>query len=501
MDDLRKVSKANCLVSILVGLSITGSSATGTISPAFLHATLGPGDCTKEIKTVEVPEIPPKVDVVFAFDLTGSMWGIIGTAKAKAGEIIATLNAIPGVDIQYGVMSYMDYPGSYSSCGYWDLYGDAGSGDYAYRLGSHVTGDTTAVVNAINSLVQGWGADSPQDYTRVFFESYADPFVGWRAGAKRILVNFGDDVPHDCDLNEGVPGKSGTWSTGGDPGPDEIIGTDDDLDLQTVLADMAAAGIVLLESHTTTYANEYWQYWTGITGGSVFITTSANLVEQVVGAIQDAITGVQVCGLHLEAGEPFASWLTSNPISYDCFMPPGTKTFDLSICVPADTPSGPYLFTISAVDEVGVSYGEQIVSIDVIVELPVDIKPGSCPNPINLKDQGMLPVAILGKAGFDVDRIDPATIALGRPGVSEAVHVLRWAYEDVGTPFDGELCDCHAKGADGFRDLTLKFDAQEVIHTLRLGEVVGETLPLTIIGSLKNGVAFTGQDCVRVQGK
>jgi hypothetical protein len=481
MNGSKRPSKSVLCVLLGVGMSILAPSATATISPAFLHATLGPGDCAEETKTVEVPEIPPKVDVVFAFDLTGSMSGIISTAKARAGEMIAMLNAIPGVSIQYGVMSYMDYPGYYDSCGYADWYGDAGWGDYAYRLDSSITDDTSAVTTAINGLAQGNGMDGPQDYTRVLYESYADSSVAWRSGAKRILVNFGDNVPHDCDLNEGVPGTSGTFSTGGDPGPDEVMGTADDLDLQTVLADMAAAGVVLLECHTTDDYSNYWQHWAGITGGDVFITTSGDLVESVVGAVTETITGSQVCGLHLQASYSFASWLTSDPLSYGCFTPPATKTFDVTICVPPGTPSGSYLFTINAVDEVGVSYGEQVVSIEVIVELPVDIKPGSCPNPINLKDQGVVPVAILGKAGFDVGRIDPATVVLSRAGVPDVVRPLRWAYEDVGTPFEGELCGCHAKGADGYRDLTLKFDAKEVVGTLRLNEVVGETLPLTVI--------------------
>jgi len=36
------------------------------------------------------------------------------------------------------------------------------------------------------------------------------------------------------------------------------------------------------------------------------------------------------------------------------------------------------------------------------IEVPVDIKPTSCPNPLNVKSRGVLPVAILGTADFDV---------------------------------------------------------------------------------------------------
>ena len=133
----------------------------------------------------------------------------------------------------------------------------------------------------------------------------------------------------------------------------------------------------------------------------------------------------------------------------------------------------------------------------------VDIKPSSCPNPINTKSNGVLPVAVLGTEDFDVTTIDPSSIQIKLdPGV-EGVSPLRWNYEDVATPFDGELCDCHDLNGDGFMDLTLKFDTQDVVamNLLTLG---GETIPLTITGNLKEeygGTAIEGQDCVRVLEK
>lgn len=49
----------------------------------------------------------------------------------------------------------------------------------------------------------------------------------------------------------------------------------------------------------------------------------------------------------------------------------------------------------------------------------IDIKPGSFPNPINVKSNGVIPVAILGTAGFDPTTIDQATanIKFGRKAV------------------------------------------------------------------------------------
>ena len=122
-----------------------------------------------------------------------------------------------------------------------------------------------------------------------------------------------------------------------------------------------------------------------------------------------------------------------------------------------------------------------------------------------MKNNGLLPVAVLGTMDFDVTTIDPGTIRLTREPVDCFVQPICWSYEDVATPFEGELCDCHDLNGDGYMDLTLKFDTQELVSCLALEEVAGETIPLTLTGNLKeeDGMPIEGQDCVRVlkQGK
>ena len=73
------------------------------------------------------------------------------------------------------------------------------------------------------------------------------------------------------------------------------------------------------------------------------------------------------------------------------------------------------------------------VALAIPAPLDVDIRPASCPNPLNVNSRGVLSVAILGSEGFDVDQVDPDTVLL------EGVSPLRWSWEDVGTPFDGEF--------------------------------------------------------------
>ncbi len=56
----------------------------------------------------------------------------------------------------------------------------------------------------------------------------------------------------------------------------------------------------------------------------------------------------------------------------------------------------------------------------------VDIKPQSCPNPLNVKTKGVLPVAILG-TDLDVRNIDISTLRFN------GVAPVRSGFEDVET--------------------------------------------------------------------
>ncbi len=130
----------------------------------------------------------------------------------------------------------------------------------------------------------------------------------------------------------------------------------------------------------------------------------------------------------------------------------------------------------------------------------IDIKPGSCPNPFNSKSRGVIPVAILGTEEFDVTTIDPETVKITFEDM-EGVAPIRWAYEDVGTPFEGELCDCHDLDGDGYMDLILKFDNREVEESLVLSDFVSDYVPLTISCDLLeefDGLHFEGIDCMKI---
>ncbi|MHC4621097.1 MAG: LamG domain-containing protein [Planctomycetota bacterium] len=129
----------------------------------------------------------------------------------------------------------------------------------------------------------------------------------------------------------------------------------------------------------------------------------------------------------------------------------------------------------------------------------VDIKPGSCPNPLNPASRGVLPVAVLGSEDFDVNTIDTASIRLA------GVAPVRSHYEDVATPVaDANVCECNVDGPDGFMDLTLKFKTQAIVEQIvnAFDDLVkDDEFVLTLKGTLSDGTRIEGTDCVRIIGK
>ena len=141
--------------------------------------------------------------------------------------------------------------------------------------------------------------------------------------------------------------------------------------------------------------------------------------------------------------------------------------------------------------------GEYFFSHDAIirelVDIDINIKPQSCPNPLNIKSKGVLPVAILGTFDFDVNTICVNSITLN------GVTPIRNAYEDVTAPSELEPCGCESLDPDSFEDLVLKFDKQAIIETL--GDFQnGDEIELTLTGNLLDGTAIVGIDCVVIKG-
>ncbi len=127
-----------------------------------------------------------------------------------------------------------------------------------------------------------------------------------------------------------------------------------------------------------------------------------------------------------------------------------------------------------------------------LVEMVIDIKPGSCKNPVNVKSKGVLSVVILGSEELDVNSIDIASIRLA------GARAIRSSFEDIATPSHD---DCKSfLQPDGYTDLVLKFETREIVESL--GEVLdGEEWILTLDGMLYDGTGIEGEDYITILAK
>ena len=239
-------------------------------------------------------------------------------------------------------------------------------------------------------------------------------------------------------------------------------------------------------------------------------------------------------------------------------------TFEIdTVCV---FRSNSLLFIGENQDLVIPSFIKGVITIEESPDHPsvtLDIKPRSCPNPLNIGrnwelSNDVLPVAILGNENIDVMEIDPSALWL------EGVPPLRWDYADVSTPrepgvindscnwlyfikcmdtsdvlvcdtiavespagsgtFDTIIqcsnsplcledsvftcvgedgCACTTAGPDGYLDLIIKFEQAAIVQHL-----VGRNPPrgvhteiLSLFGFYRDGTPFSASDCVRVQAR
>jgi hypothetical protein len=215
--------------------------------------------------------------------------------------------------------------------------------------------------------------------------------------------------------------------------------------------------------------------------------------------------------LGLQVGDPgYSGWMTS-PDAYTDVSWPSTEIFHMAITPPAGTKDGDYTFPVNVVGD-GVVLGYVTVTVHVASGSPVvtptkvslDIKPGDCPNSFNIREKGVLPVAILGSSDLKVSSIDPKSIVLTREGGTVGVKPIRSSLEDVASA-STKTCSCGFKSGrpDRKQDLTLKFDSQDIVKKLGIKKNEG-CIRVTMTGTITskdpaiNGKQIQGSDYLRV---
>jgi uncharacterized repeat protein (TIGR01451 family) len=389
-------------------MSPSSIAAIGTLTPTELVETLAPGETVTEQKTASLPAQADVVDIVFAFDITGSMGGELDNLKLNAVDI---MNSLAGLisDVQFGLVSFADYEGffetseSVGGCTYASSYGN--TGDVPYSVNQTLDPSITTVAGAIGalSLSPGGGADFPESYSRALWElaqellgnTGPDGAVDWRPEARRIVILFGDAIPHSCDVFNPVESElgsdvlvfletSGLNDFGVGLGRDATPGTADDTAILDVIADLVTTNLTLISLHSTQFrlsgasgdiepTQFLWDFYAEETGGTNFeinedgsFPEGTDIVETILDLVGDQITTVDELVLDVCPGdEAFSDWIVSvDPPSYEEISLPADRGFSLVVGPPSGTDPGVYSFGVCAIGD-GAVLGSQSVTITV----------------------------------------------------------------------------------------------------------------------------------------
>ncbi|MHC4445206.1 MAG: HYR domain-containing protein, partial [Planctomycetota bacterium] len=161
---------------------------------------------------------------------------------------------------------------------------------------------------------------------------------------------------------------------------------------------------------------------------------------------------------------------------------------------------GDTMVTLTATDDAGNS-SSCTVTITVIVPINLDIKPDSCPSPLNMNtnNKGRIKFALLGSDKCEVNEIDVNSIAIAGVVFPSKIPTTM----DVGTPRPvSQQCECRGHKKDGINDLLIHFPRKEIILALGLNTMERKTVvPITVTGKLLDGTPFEATDCVKLVGR
>lgn len=165
-------------------LSASAALADPGVDPASVSVGAVPGATITVNKVVHTPTIPPKPDVMFLADTTGSMGPAIANVRTNAGTIMSTVRAAQS-DSQFGAAEYKDFNCSVDPI--------------PYRLDQAITANTADVQTGINmwATVPGGGCDVPEAQLNALYQLSTDPATGWRSASTRVIAWFGDAGGHD----------------------------------------------------------------------------------------------------------------------------------------------------------------------------------------------------------------------------------------------------------------------------------------------------------------
>lgn len=160
---------------------IPGMVIADTIDPASYSDSLDLGESVTVRKTVTVSEEATSsvVDVMFVFDVTGSMGGAISSAKTSANDILTSLGGLGNLQSGSGWYSDPLHDGTHVDLNATNTGASAGINDMW---------DTGFC--AVAGAPVGCGGDFPEVGYAALYETATE--TSWRPGSNRFIVTFGD---------------------------------------------------------------------------------------------------------------------------------------------------------------------------------------------------------------------------------------------------------------------------------------------------------------------
>ena len=247
--------------------------------------------------------------------------------------------------------------------------------------------------------------------------------------------------------------------------------SDPDGDVLTYSWTLGGSGISTAASFTVSLAAGTYTYTLTVDDGNGETATDDVLVTVVADTEAPAITAPDDVTVYANVAGGFSGDIGSASVSDDCDTDP-----DVSNDAPAVFGLGSTEVTWTATDAASNSASAtQIVTVEAYPVI-VDIKPGNDHNPVNPRNKGVIPVAILTTDDFDALTIDVGSLSFG-PGGTGAAHGGH--SEDV----DG----------DGNLDLMLHFSTQG-------SGVSKDDTELCLEGLTVDGVPMAGCDAINTTG-
>lgn len=374
-----------------------GAACGSDLQPELLETTAAPGDCFVESKTGWLAAPQVRADVLFAIDLTGSMGQEREQLQAVMQDVIDRLRGLVP-DVAFGLASYRDYftsGGGFEPCTYnAGQYG--GIGDWPWRVEQAVTTDRALMQAAVEALPSAaGGGDGPESCTRMMLEAAEDPAVGWRSGARRLLVSLSDAVPHDCNLLACL-GGSGT-PFGIDLGRDGLPATGDEIAVLDAVDALVRESVTLLHLDSSggggldgRSLQEIWNCWAQRTDGEAValaadgsVPGGVDLSELIASLARGRLGGCDRLELVPETG--YEDWLARAEPVYLEVAPGGAWEFELELCVPSDAPDGLHEFRVVLACD-GEAIAAQLVRVEVAAPClepwlgPVELRDGAACN-------------------------------------------------------------------------------------------------------------------------